>query len=132
MQRIGIVLFCVATAGALCLSAAWWFGTPRGKLPLSARNVRVHSKSCGVQGWSYALRAEVPEVDFQRFASRLEVRPLAASYYPSIQWQGGGPTNWWNPSPAVETTHGHENGLGLDILKYEGGEVWFKSTGSGG
>jgi hypothetical protein len=58
------------------------------------------------------------------------INDLAASYYPSIQWQGGGPTNWWNPSPAVETTHGCENGLGLDILKYEGGEVWFKSTGS--
>ena len=130
MKKIGLILGAIVALVIICAAAAWWSSTPRAKLPWSARNVRVYSKSYGVQGWSYALRATLPERDFQKFVSRLDVRPLTTNYYPYIQWNSGGPTNWWNPSPSVETTYGRDNGMGLDILKYEDGEVWFKSTGS--
>ncbi len=130
MKKTLLVLASVAAVAILCLAVVFWRDSNRGKLPWSASNEQVYSKSYGTQGWTYCLRAQLPKRDFQKFASRLGVRPLTTEYHPYIHWEDGCPTNWWDPSPVTADTYGRDNGMGLDILKYENGHVYFKSTGS--
>jgi hypothetical protein len=135
MKKLGLMAASVLIVAVAFVAAAWWHSTPRGKLPWSAQNIRVCSKTYGVQGWTYYLRADLPERDFLRFVSRFGATPYGENSQMNdrdghdVEWSGG-PTEWWNPSPTKTNTYGLSNGMGLDILKYENGHVYFKSTGS--
>lgn len=82
------------------------------------------------------MKAELPEKDFLKFVSRLgathyrENPVLNAGNGHDIQWEANAPSAWWNPTTDKTNTYGLSNGMGLDILKYENGNVYFKSTGS--
>jgi hypothetical protein len=136
IKRLAIIL---ASLVAL-LVAVWmllvWKESPRGHLPWSARNVHVASKSYGVQGWTYCLKAELPEEDFLKFVTRRRATHYSTNPHLNYQdghdihWQGGAPSDWWNPSSIKTNTYGRPNGMGLDIMKYENGHLYYKSTGS--
>lgn len=130
IKKFGLILGLISTIIILGWVVHCWRESPRGKLPWSARSIQIYSKSYGVQGWTYCLKAELPENDFQKFVSRLGVQSTDSKYEPYVHWKGGGPTNWWNPSSETKNTYFRSNGMGLDILKYENGYVYFKSTGS--
>jgi hypothetical protein len=129
-QKIGLILGLVSVIIILCLVVLYWNESYRGKLPWSAGNIQVYSKTYGVQGWTYCLKAELPKNDFQKFASRLGVQPLDSVNEQYVNWKVDCPEKWWNPSSETKNTHFLNNGMGLDILKYENGCVYLKSTGN--
>jgi hypothetical protein len=136
MKKKLTIIAVVGVVAVACVAVALFRTTARGKLPLSARNVEVYSKSYGTQGWTYYLRAELPEKDFLTFVSRLrashysENPRLNAGNGHDIHWEVSSPPGWWDPSPVKANTYGRDNGMGLDIVKYENGHVYYKSTGS--
>jgi len=129
IKKIGLILGLITGILILCWIVILWHESTRGKLPWSASNIEIYYKSYGTQGWTYCLKAELPKNDFQIFASRLGVQPLDSSHEKYVHWKDGCPANWWNPSLETKNTYFLNNGMGLDILKYENGCVYFKSSG---
>ena len=137
-RRTKIIL---AVALLMLIGGGWWVFSGDGKpswrryLPRTATDIHEWAWADGfLPDYSYLLKARITDGEFQTFVTQLGLTPHTAdrnysddSHWLSWQRAPGFNENWWDASPALDSTYVWQGKDTWAFAKYENGFLYFQS-----